>query len=126
MIADTMQNLALLLWAHRETGIADFQHVALTHARTTATGSFGEPQHLDSSASAIMAAGLYILAGGCEEESPHCWRNFADRLLEGLLSQRDLTATQGAQGFLVHGSAHVPAGRYDSMLHYDDNYSWKR
>jgi unsaturated chondroitin disaccharide hydrolase len=29
MIADTMQNLALLLWAHRETGHMDFRDVAL-------------------------------------------------------------------------------------------------
>jgi unsaturated chondroitin disaccharide hydrolase len=35
IIADTMQNLALLLFAHRETGVADFRDAALGHALTT-------------------------------------------------------------------------------------------
>src|SRR5262245_16006767 len=35
IIADTMQNLALLLWAHRETGEADFRDAARGHAGTT-------------------------------------------------------------------------------------------
>jgi unsaturated chondroitin disaccharide hydrolase len=36
MIADSMQNLALLYWAHAETGRADFHDVAEAHAATTA------------------------------------------------------------------------------------------
>lgn len=36
IIADTTQNLALLHWAHRETGHADFRDVAVAHAATTA------------------------------------------------------------------------------------------
>ncbi|NNC01082.1 glycosyl hydrolase, partial [Corallococcus exiguus] len=36
MIADTMQNLALLHWAHGETGQVDFRDVALGHAATAA------------------------------------------------------------------------------------------
>ena len=36
MIADTMQNLALLHWAYRETGITDYREVAEIHAQTTA------------------------------------------------------------------------------------------
>ena len=32
VIADTMQNLALLHWAHGETGHADFRDVALAHS----------------------------------------------------------------------------------------------
>ncbi|MEM5477422.1 glycoside hydrolase family 88 protein [Pacificibacter sp. AS14] len=35
MIADTIQNLALLHWAHRETGIADFREVADMHEATS-------------------------------------------------------------------------------------------
>lgn len=35
MIADTIQNLALLHWAHRETGLADFREVADAHEATT-------------------------------------------------------------------------------------------
>jgi unsaturated chondroitin disaccharide hydrolase len=36
IIADTMQNLALLFWAHRETGRGDFRNAAHGHAMTTA------------------------------------------------------------------------------------------
>lgn len=36
MIADTMQNLALLHWAHSETGRNDFLEVAEVHAKTSA------------------------------------------------------------------------------------------
>ena len=35
VIADTIQNLALLYWAHQETGRADFREVAEGHAQTT-------------------------------------------------------------------------------------------
>ena len=35
IIADTMQNLALLYWAYKETGNNDFKLVADTHAQTT-------------------------------------------------------------------------------------------
>lgn len=208
MIADTMENLALLLWAFSETGIADFREAAVTHARTSArflvrdddtsfhtyvfdsstgeplrgethqgyadgscwargqawlihgfaqchatTGEadfldvacrlaakaeelmagrrvpvwdYGlparEPQYPDSSAAAVMAAGLYLLAGEVPADEAPRWRRFADRLIAGLLAECDLTAKSGAQGFLAHGSAHVPAGRFDSMLPYGDYY----
>lgn len=208
MIADTMQNLALLIWAWRETGIADFRAIALAHARTTArhlvrqddtafhtyvfdpasgaplrgethqgfaddscwargqawlihgfaqtyvttgerdmldtarrlaakaeelTGNrrvpvwdyrlpASEPQHVDSSAAAIMASGLYILSGAVESDESNRWRSFADRLVAGLLAECDLTGEPGAQGFLGHGAAHVPAGRVDAMLPYGDYY----
>ena len=35
IIADTMQNLALLNWAHRETGVGDFRDAARGHAVTS-------------------------------------------------------------------------------------------
>lgn len=209
MIADTMQNLALLYWAYRETAITDYRDVAQIHANTTATylvrdddtsfhtfvfdPSTGEPvrgethqgyahsscwargqawlmhgfaqcyaatkdsthldmarrvctkaealvgasavpvwdfnlpahetQYIDSSAGAIMAAGLYLLA---DQDIPageaYRWRAFADRLMEGLLAKCDITGADGAQGFLAHGAAHVPAGRCDAMLPYGDYY----
>ncbi|TPW27646.1 glycosyl hydrolase [Martelella alba] len=209
MIADTMQNLALLYWANQQTGIADFREVADLHAKTAErllvrdddtsfhtyvfdpadgtpirgethqgyadnscwargqawlvhgfaqchayTGDpafldvarrlaaraevligsaavpvwdFSEdpekPGHIDSSAGAVMAAGLYLLADQCTAPADRQhWRAFAGRLLDGLLETCDLTSTVGAQGFLAHGAAHVPAGRCDAMLPYGDYY----
>lgn len=208
MIADTMQNLGLLYFAHAETGETDFREVADLHAETTArhlvraddtafhtfvfdpaTGEplrgethqgfaddscwargqawlihgFAQsyavtgnplhlatarrvaakaeallgadavpvwdfalpaeaPRHRDSSAGAVMAAGLYILAGACDGEERRRWRGLADRLLDGLLRQCDLTGVDGAEGFLAEGAAHVPAGRFGTMLPYGDYY----
>ncbi|MGQ9371175.1 glycoside hydrolase family 88 protein [Azospirillum sp. ST 5-10] len=208
MIADTMQNLALLHWAYGETGIADFRDVAESHAATTArhlvrpdgtsfhtfvfdpaTGeplrgqthqgyadgscwsrgqawlihgfaqchrATGNPAHLDtarrladtaealmgasrvpvwdfavpedgprhrdSSAGAVMAAGLYILAAATAGEEAARWRAFADRLLDGLLDECDLTETPSALGLIDHGAAHVRAGQTDGMLPYGDYY----
>jgi unsaturated chondroitin disaccharide hydrolase len=208
MIADTMQNLALLHWAYRETGITDYQEVAEIHAETAAnylvrsdatsfhtfvfdpatgeprlgethqgyaddscwargqawlihgfarchaaTGNpahlttacrlagkakeligerpvplwdyalpANEPQYVDSSAAAITAAGVYLLADQVPAEEAAGWRSFGDRLIDGLLNTCDLTQTPNVQGFLGHGAAHVPAGRCDTMLPYGDYY----
>lgn len=208
MIADTMQNLALLHWAHRETGHSDFREVALSHAATAARhliredgttyhtfifdSASGEPLrgethqgyahescwsrgqawmihgfaqnalttgavedldtarrlaaraealmgsdrvpvwdysvtdssmlHRDSSAGAIMAAGIYIIANLTSGEESARWTALADRLLDGLLSTCDLTADPKAHGFLNHGAAHVKAGFADNMLPYGDYY----
>lgn len=208
MIADTMQNLALLYWAHRETGVSDFRDVAHAHADTArrhlirpdgttyhtfvfdpATGtplrgethqgladescwsrgqawmihgfaqcyatqhrqadldtarrladkaetlmightvppwdfSLGpnDPQHLDSSAAAVMAAGLYLLASQTEGAEAQRWLAFADRLIDGLLATCDLTNTPSALGFLAHGASYVAGGFADTMLPYGDYY----
>jgi unsaturated chondroitin disaccharide hydrolase len=208
IIADTMQNLALLHWAHGETGRMDFHDVAEGHAATTlkhvvraddtsfhtfvfdpasgkplrgethqgyADGSCwsrgqawlihgfaqcasatGNPLYLDaarrlaakaealmegdgvpawdysvpdaanaprdSSAGAIMAAGVYMLAHQCEPEEAARWRLFGARLLGGLLDSCDLTEDPEAQGLLAHGAAHVTAGFSDNMLPYGDYY----
>ena len=207
-IVDTMQNLALLHFAHRETGIVEFRDVAEAHAATTArhlvradgtsyhtfvfdpaTGqplrgethqgyahescwsrgqawlihgfaqsyqTTGNPAHLatavklaavaedlmgadrvpvwdyrlpadakrwrDSSAGAVMAAGLYILAGVTQGTEAERWRAFADRLIAGLLDDCDLTEDPAAHGLLAHGAAHVGAGVADTMLPYGDYY----
>ena len=208
MIADTIQNLALLHWAHRETGLSDFREVADLHEACTlrhlvraddttfhtflfdpATGVplrgethqghaddscwargqawlihgfanchrlTGNPVSLDaarrlaakaevlmggnrvpvwdyslpadgshpvdSSAAAVTAAGVLMLADLVPEAEAARWRGFGHRLLDGLLENCDLTATPGAQGFLAHGAGHVPAGRSDAMLPYGDYY----
>ena len=207
-IVDTMQNLALLHWAFRETAVEDFREVARLHAETTrrhlvrpdgtsfhtfvfdpadgrplrgethqgfAHGSCwsrgqawlihgyaqtylatrdpadldtarllastaerlmgadrvpvwdyalpaGETRWRDSSAGAIMAAGLYILAGATEGTEADRWRAFADRLLDGLIEECDLTGNPAAQGLLAEGAAHVSAGRSNTMLPYGDYY----
>ncbi|MEF2071171.1 hypothetical protein [Consotaella aegiceratis] len=208
LIADCMQNLALLHWAHKQTGIADFFEVAEIHAETSrrhlvrddgssfhtflfdpstgeplggrthqglahescwsrgqawlihgfaqchrATGNrrhletarqladtaerlMGEdrvpvwdfnaaadsPRPVDSSAGAIMAAGLYILAADTAGEEAERWRAFADRVIDGLIESCDLTETPSALGLLAHGAAHVRAGQTDTMLPYGDYY----
>lgn len=208
MIADTMQNLGLLHWAHAETGRTDFRDVAETHAATTArhlvradgtsfhTFTFdpatGEPlrgethqgyaddscwargqawllhgfaqchattanplwletarklaatteellgtsnvpvwdfslrgdsaQPVDSSAGAVMAAGLFLLADHTQSDEAGRWRNLAHRLLGGLLQGCDLTASPDTEGLLAHGAAHVSAGRSDTLLPYGDYY----
>lgn len=208
MIADTIQNLALLHWAHRETGIVDFREVADLHEGTTlrhlvrpdcttfhtyvfdpATGEplRGETHQgyaddscwargqawlihgfancyrltgnsasldvarklavkaetlmgdskvpvwdyslsqdgshpVDSSAAAVTAAGVLMIADLVSEEEANRWRSFGYRLLDGLLDCCDLTQVGGAQGFLAHGAGHVPAGRSDTMLPYGDYY----
>lgn len=208
MIADTIQNLALLHWAHRETGVADFRDVANLHEATslrhlvrdddTTFHTFcfdpatGEPlrgethqgyadtscwargqawlihgfanshrvtgnatsldaaarlaakfEHLlgdsavpvwdfaladdgthpvDSSAAAVTAAGVLMLATLVPPNEASRWTALGYRLLDGILADCDLTTIAGAQGFLAHGAGHVPAGRDDAMLPYGDYY----
>jgi unsaturated chondroitin disaccharide hydrolase len=208
IIADTMQNLALLYWASRETGVAAFREIADAHAQVTnkhlirkdgssyhtfvfdpASGEplrgethqgfadescwargqawmihgfaqsylytsnplyreasarlaataealmgedtvpvwdyrlpSGEPTWRDSSAGAVMAAGLYLLASISEDQEKEHWIAFADRLLDGLITTCDLSKDPEALGLLAHGAAHVSAGRHDNMLPYGDYY----
>lgn len=208
MIADTIQNLALLHWAHRQTGVTDFRDVADLHEATSlrhlvrgddttfhtfcfdpATGEplrgethqgyadtscwargqawlihgfancyrvtgnaasrvaairlarkfeallgantvpvwdFALPADgshpVDSSAAAIAAAGVFMLASLVPAREAAQWADFGCRLLDGLLAEYDLTTDPNAMGFLAHGAGHVPAGRSDAMLPYGDYY----
>lgn len=206
IIADTLQNLALLYWAHGETGRADFREAADGHARTAlatlvreddtsfhtylfdpVTGAplrgethqglddrscwsrgqawlihgyaqsaltTGNPAYLDaarrlatraealmgtdsvpawdyaaagtnvwrdSSAGAVMAAGVYLIAQQSASDAGR-WRDFGDRLIGGLLDTCDLTGDPEALGLLAHGAAHVASGFADNMLPYGDYY----
>lgn len=76
----------------------------------------------DSSAAAVMAAGVYILADLCQPDEATRWRGFADRLIAGLLDSCDLTENPKALGLLAHGAAHVTGGFADNMLPYGDYY----
>lgn len=207
IIADTLQNLALLYWAHAQTGREDFRKAADGHAQSAmahlvraddtsfhtflfdpitgaplrgethqghsndscwsrgqawlihgyaqsalVTGNrayldvarrlaakaeklmgsdrvpawdYSAPEGAtaprDSSAGAVMAAGVYMIAQQLPAEAAH-WRNFGDRLLAGLLDECDLTADPDALGMLAHGAAHVGSGYADNMLPYGDYY----
>lgn len=207
IIADTLQNLALLYWAYGETGREDFRIAADGHAETAlahlvraddtsfhtflfdpvtgaplrgethqgygdascwsrgqawlihgyaqSAATTGNPVFLraarqlaaraealmgtdtvpawdydapggaavprDSSAGAVMAAGVYMIAQQIPAEAER-WRDFGDRLLGGLLDTCDLTADPAALGLLAHGAAHVGSGFSDNMLPYGDYY----
>lgn len=81
------------------------------------------PRYRDSSAAAIMAAGLLALADAVDEDGD------ADRYRAASLNTirtliRDYT-TEGepnAEGLLLHGASHVNAGRADTMLPYGDYF----
>lgn len=77
---------------------------------------------IDSSAGAIMAAGLYLLADLCEHGEAVRWQAFADRLIKGLLDTCDLTENPDAHGMLAHGASFVREGYQDNMLPYGDYY----
>lgn len=207
IIADTLQNLALLYWAYGETGRADFRDAADGHAETAlahlvrdddtsfhtfqfdpttgtplrgtthqgfsdescwsrgqawlihgyaqsarATGNRtyleaakqlaaraealmgddtvpawdymapgGTSAYRDSSAGAVMAAGVYMIAEQSAADAAR-WRDFGDRLIGGLLDTCDLTGDPQALGLLAHGAAHVDSGFADNMLPYGDYY----
>lgn len=76
----------------------------------------------DSSAAAIMASGIYILAGLCGPDEAARWRAFGDKLIAGLLDTCDLTDNPDALGLLAHGAAHAKVGYTDNMLPYGDYY----
>lgn len=207
-IADTMQNLALLYWAGKETGRRDFSFVADSHAETArkhlirpddtsfhtflfdastgkplrgetfqgyahdscwsrgqawlihgfaqtgaTTGNpvfveasrrlaikaealmgadtvprwdYDDPDRdnapLDSSAGAIMAAGVFLLADLCEPGEAVRWRHFGNRLLGGLIDHCDVTNNPNALGMLDHGASFVREGYSNTMLPYGDYY----
>lgn len=81
------------------------------------------PDYIDSSAAAITASGLYMLANLLDgEEEALRWRAFGDRLLDGLLRHCDLTGDDKAQGMLSRGASHVLAGLSSAMLPYGDYF----
>lgn len=82
----------------------------------------GVDEHVDSSAAAVTASGLYLLAKECEADEAERWRRFADRLLDGLLRHCDLTSNPAAHGMLDLGASHIPNGRVRNMLPYGDYF----
>ncbi|MGF1735092.1 glycoside hydrolase family 88 protein [Photobacterium satsumensis] len=82
-----------------------------------------EIQYRDSSAAAIIAAGLLLIAAHCEDgvEQTH-YRQAGLDILAGLIKQCDLSSDPGAEGLLSEGASFVKAGLCNNMLPYGDYY----
>jgi unsaturated chondroitin disaccharide hydrolase len=110
--------------AHSESGDPQLLEAAESCAgfylrRTPADGvpfwDYGAPniptEPLDSSAAAITACGLMVLAGLVPPERAETYRRAARRILETLLSERFLAEGHpGEEGLLLHGTYHRPRG----------------
>jgi unsaturated chondroitin disaccharide hydrolase len=82
-----------------------------------------EIQYKDSSAGAITAAGLLLIAQCIEDEQEaKMYREWGLYLLQGLMKQCDLTHDERAVGLLAHGASFVKVGLCDNMLPYGDYY----
>lgn len=208
MIVDTLQNLSLLFWAYRQTGVASYRDIALAHVETSAQllvrsdGSTfhawvfdpvtqqplrgathqgfaddscwsrgqawaihgfaqiaqaagdpaylelatrladfaldhlpadmvpewdyllppGAPRYRDSSAGAITAAGLLLIASQIAEPKASFYRDAALRMLGGLMDRCDLTQNPTAEGLLDEGAYWIGTGQSHAMLTYGDYY----
>ncbi len=77
----------------------------------------------DTSAGAVTAAGLYLLAQGFGRgEAAARYTALADRMLKGLVEHHDIAGLPEAQGLLKAGAAFVALDRADNMLPYGDYY----
>ncbi|KGY09453.1 MULTISPECIES: glycoside hydrolase family 88 protein [Vibrio] len=82
-----------------------------------------EIQYKDSSAGAITAAGLLLIAQCIEDEQEaKQYRDWGLYLLQGLMDSCDLTSDENALGLLAHGASFVNVGLCDNMLPYGDYY----
>jgi unsaturated chondroitin disaccharide hydrolase len=111
-----------LLLAARQTAATVERLLVGSVPRWDYSAPAAESNYLDSSAGAITAAGLYLLAESVAEDERERWITLADRMLGGLLDRCDLTRDDSAMGLLNHGAAFVPAGVVDNMLPYGDYY----
>jgi unsaturated chondroitin disaccharide hydrolase len=81
------------------------------------------PQHRDSSAASIEAAGLFLLADTLGDDPAAAgYRAAARRILDGLIAGYTTFAHPEAEGLLIHGASHVARGRSDTMLPYGDYF----
>lgn len=80
------------------------------------------PHYRDTSAAAITAAGLFLLADQLgEDEHAEVYRGEARAMLDGL-SAYTTASEPHAEGLLVQGAAHVGIGLSDTMLPYGDYF----
>ncbi len=81
------------------------------------------PRYRDSSAAAIMAAGLLALADATGAgEGADRYRNAALHTIRTLIRDYTTADYPDAEGLLLHGASHVTAGRADTMLPYGDYF----
>lgn len=97
-----------------------------------------EIQYKDSSAGAITAAGLLLIAQCIEDQALDLPKQFGEReellaeakqfsdwgmfLLHGLMAMCDLTHDKSAHGLLAQGASFVKVGLCNNMLPYGDYY----
>ena len=82
-----------------------------------------ETPYLDSSAGAITAAGLLMIAQLCEKaDEAEYYRQWGHHMLAGLMKYCDLTERPNALGLLSDGASFVKKGLCQNMLPYGDYY----
>jgi unsaturated chondroitin disaccharide hydrolase len=81
------------------------------------------PDYRDSSAGAIMAAGLFLLADQLTDakQAAH-YRDAARKILTGLVEGYTTANYPDAEGLLLQGASHISRGRANNMLPYGDYF----
>jgi unsaturated chondroitin disaccharide hydrolase len=83
----------------------------------------GVPRYRDSSAGAIMAAGLFLLADVLDDETKAIhYRDSARAILDELIARYTLFDHPHAEGLLAQGASHVKEGYANNMLPYGDYF----
>lgn len=83
----------------------------------------GAPRHRDSSAAAITAAGLFLLADTlAADPAADRYREAARAVLASLIAGYATADAPAAEGLLRHGAAFVGEGLTDAMLPYGDYF----
>jgi len=112
---DTAQRLADYALAHLPAdGVPLWDYCLPPHA----------PQYRDSSAAAVTAAGLLLLADQLVDEPSRAdrYRTTAHEVLSTLATRYSTRDLRQAEGLLLHGAGHVAAGATDTMLPYGDYF----
>ena len=82
-----------------------------------------EVPYRDTSAAAITAAGLFLLADQVEAAAQaQRYRDSARAILDGLIAGYTTFEFPGAEGLLVQGASHVKKGYTNNMLPYGDYF----
>jgi unsaturated chondroitin disaccharide hydrolase len=77
----------------------------------------------DTSAGAIMAAGLFLLADQLDDAAQaKRYRNSARAILDGLIAEYTTFEHPSAEGLLTQGASHVKRGYTNNMLPYGDYF----
>ena len=83
----------------------------------------GEPPYRDTSAGAIMASGLFLLADVLDDAAQAAFfRASARAILDGLIAGYTTFDHPQAEGLLTQGASHVAKGLANNMLPYGDYF----